>query len=77
MSVSIVNVTLEEIEVLGITEFSGISIASGKIEQFRRTNNMYAVWYSNSNRWQGWYHETHLLNHVEPNSLFTVHYEKD
>lgn len=77
MSVSIVNLTLDEVEVLGITEFSSISKSSGKIEQFKYRNNRYSVWYPNNNTWISEYPRCSVERHILPNSIFTVHYEED
>lgn len=76
MSVTIVNLTLDEVEVLGITEFSSISMDTGKIEQFKKEKGNYYLWYSNANSWRNCTYES-FIGLIDPNSLFTVHYEKD
>jgi hypothetical protein len=75
MQVSVINITLDDIEILGITRFSCINKETGTIEQFKLEKGAYYFWYSNNDSWRE-IHEDTMSGLIDTNSLFTVHCEE-
>lgn len=76
MQVSVMNITLDDIEILGITRFSCINKETGMIEQFKLEKKVYYLWYSNNDSWRE-IDEDNVIGLIDANSLFTVHCEED